>query len=50
MTLFCVAATCFVIIQSGEAALIQYNCQLGIVTDILLYLTITETLELLNIL
>lgn len=47
---FSVLTACFIIVQSGEAALVQYNGQFGMVTDILLFLAVTEIVELLNIL
>lgn len=45
-----VLQTCFIIIRSGEPALIQYNGQLGMVLDVLLFFTVTEVLERLKIL
>ncbi len=50
LTLFTIFTSCFVIVKSGDAALIQYNGQLGMVMDIILFFTIGETLERLNIL
>ena len=45
-----VLQTCLVIVESGTPALLQYNGQLGIVLDILLYFTVTEIIGRLNIL
>lgn len=42
--------TFYHIINSGEAALAQYNCQLGICMDIMLYFLITEILTRIHIL
>lgn len=49
LTAFTILSTCFIIVRSGETALIQYNGQLGIITDFLLIFTVTEILEIINI-
>lgn len=50
LTFFSVVSTCFFVVQSGQVALIQYNGQMGIITDFLLLFTVTEMLDLFNIL
>lgn len=50
LSFFAISTTTFIIVQSGEVALMEYNGQLGIIIDFLLILTITQTLEFLNIL